>query len=64
MNRCTQCRHFVKTYEDEGWCSHPKYAGFVAVKFNEERCKGHGFVRETAPPQSLPSGSEASQHTL
>jgi len=63
MTRCAQCRHFIKTYEDEGWCSHSKYSGFVAVQFNEERCQGHGFVKENERLLPQPSGSEAIQHT-
>jgi|LauGreDrversion4_2_1035121.scaffolds.fasta_scaffold175706_3 hypothetical protein len=64
MTRCQQCRHFIKTYEDEGWCSNGKYSGFIEVKFNEERCKGEGFVRETELPLTQPSAPEANPHTL
>jgi hypothetical protein len=64
MNRCIECRHFIKTYEDEGWCSHSKYAGFVAVKFNDERCQGHGFVRESELRPLPPSASVETPHRL
>jgi len=63
MTRCAQCRHFIKTYEDEGWCSHPKYSGFVAVQFNEERCQGHGFVKENESRLSPPVEPAKSLHT-
>ncbi len=64
MTRCLQCKHFIKTYEDEGWCSNGKYSGFMEVNFNEERCKGEGFVRGNEPPRTQPSESEANPRTL
>lgn len=43
--RCTQCTHFVKTYEGEGWCSQPRYSGLVILSTGSEICRGNGYVK-------------------
>lgn len=61
--RCQQCKHFIKTYEGEGWCSQPKYSGIVILTTNVENCRGNGYVRGTESPQSPPSVAEENPHT-
>ena len=61
--RCGQCKHFVKTYEDEGWCSHPRYSGLVLMLFDPERCRGEGYVRGNEPPPRPPAAPEETPHT-
>lgn len=61
--RCQQCKHFIKTYEGEGWCSQPKYSGIVIFSTNVENCRGNGYVRGTESPPSPPSAPEENQYT-
>jgi hypothetical protein len=63
MMRCAQCQHFIKTYEHEGWCSHPKYSGLVMFSAGYELCRGNGYVRGSEPPPLLPSDSVETPHT-
>lgn len=60
---CKNCKHFVHTFEGEGWCSHPRYAGIVLFSTNSELCRGNGYVRETEPLRSPPPAPEATPHT-
>lgn len=64
MMRCGQCNNFIKTYDGEGWCSHPKYSGMVMLDAKDESCQGHGYVKGIEPQRIPPSGFEESQHTL
>lgn len=54
MMRCPQCKHFVKTYEGEGWCSHNRYSGLIILSTGSEPCRGNDYVKGTeqspAPP--------------
>lgn len=63
MMRCAQCQHFIKTYEYEGWCSHPKYSGLVMFSAGYELCRGNGYVRESGPLPPPPSDSVETPHT-
>jgi hypothetical protein len=56
--RCESCKHFIKTYEGEGWCSHPKYSGIVLTSFNQEICRGNGYVRGSEPVRIPQSAAE------
>lgn len=61
--RCQQCKHFIKTYDGEGWCSNPKYSGLVVMTTNMEICRGNGYVRGNESPPSPPSAAEESPRT-
>jgi hypothetical protein len=58
--RCMQCKHFVKTYEGEGWCSNPKYSGLVILSTCSEPCRGNGYVKGI---EQSPVGPVASEET-
>ena len=55
---CPQCKHFIKTHEEEGWCSHPKFCGIVIFSTGIHPCSRNGFVRGSEPPRSQPAASE------
>ena len=63
MMRCPQCKHFVKTYEGEGWCSHPRYSGLIILTIKSEPCYGNGYVRGSEHLPSPRADSEATPHT-
>ena len=61
--RCQQCKHLIKTYEGEGWCSNPKFSGIVIMTTGVELCRGNGYVRGNESPPPPPSDSEATPRT-
>jgi len=61
--RCEQCKYFIKTYEGEGWCSHPKYSGILIFTIKEEPCRGNGYVRGNEPVRTPPSAAEETPRT-
>lgn len=61
--RCAQCQHFIKTYEEEGWCSHPKYSGLVLFSTGSEPCRGNGYIKGSELPPSQLFDSVETPHT-
>lgn len=59
--RCSQCKHFIKTYEGEGWCSHPRYSELVILSTGREPCRGNGYVKGN---ELSPANSPVPEETL
>ena len=60
---CKSCKHFVNTYEGEGWCSHPRYAGLVLFSTGSEPCRGNGYAKEISAARPLAPAAEVTRHT-